>query len=51
MEDELSTYIDQCYEHERLESLKDVYVTDHKPVDPKLLTSSEDEDQDFYDYQ
>lgn len=51
MRDEVSAYIDECYEHEKLENLKDVYVTDHSPVDPKLITGTEEEDQDFFDYQ
>ena len=51
MQDEIAKYIDDCYEHERLDKLKDVYVTDHSPVDPKLVTASDEEDQDFFEYQ
>ena len=28
-----------------------MYVTDHEPVDPKYITASEVEDQDFFNYQ
>lgn len=31
--------------------MEEVYVTDHQPVAQKYLTSNEDEDQDFYDYE
>jgi len=51
MRDELAKYIDDCYEHERLEKFKDVYVTDHSPVDPKYVTGSEEEDLDYFEYQ
>jgi len=51
MKEEIAAYIDKCYEHERIEKLKDVYVTDHSPVAPKLVTGSEEEDQEFFDYQ
>lgn len=44
MTSEISKYIDDCIEHEKLENLKDVYVTDHTPVEPKLITGSEEED-------
>jgi len=47
----MNKFIDDCYEHEKLQGLKDVYVTDHTPIEPKLVTGSEEEDQDFFDYQ
>lgn len=31
--------------------MRDVYVTDHTPVDKKHMTTSEEEDEDFYAYQ
>jgi len=29
----------------------DVYVTNHKPIPKKYLTLSEEEDQEYFDYQ
>jgi len=51
MANEIGKYIDDCYEHERLEKFKDVYVTDHSPVDPKYVTGGEEEDLDYFEYQ
>lgn len=51
MQDQVAQYIDECYEHEKLEKFKDVYVTDHSPVDPKYVTGSEEEDLDYFEYQ
>ena len=51
MKAELSNFVQDCYDHEEMRQLDDVYVTDHKPVDKKYLTGSEEEDQDFFDYQ
>ena len=30
--------------------MKDIYVTDHKPVAKKYTTQSEDEDLQYYNY-
>lgn len=51
MKDEVSKYINDCYEHERILKFDDIYVTDHTPVEPKYGTAGEDEDQDYFDYQ
>lgn len=51
MREEAIQYIEDCYKHEELRQLDDVYVTDHKPVPRKYITESEDADQDFYEYQ
>jgi hypothetical protein len=50
MRDELTNYVHDCYEHEKLRKLDDVFVTDHEPVPPKYNTVSEEEDQDFHTY-
>lgn len=50
-EAEVSTYIESCYAYEKERKLADVFVTDHKPVPKKYLTTNEEEDQDFYEYQ
>ena len=50
MKAELGNYIHECEKYEEMEKLNDVYVTDHVPIEPKLNTMSEEEDQDFYDY-
>jgi len=51
MSSEISAYIDACYDHEKAEKYRNVYVTDHEPVDPKYTTASEEEDMDFFEYQ
>ena len=51
MSNEVSAYITACYELEKAEKYKDVYVTDHEPVDPKFTTASDAEDMDFFEYQ
>jgi hypothetical protein len=49
--EELINYVNSCYNHEELDKLKDVYVTDHEPIAKKLNTQNEEEDLDFYEYQ
>ena len=34
-----------------MQKFSDVYVTDHVAADPKLNTASEEEDQDYFDYE
>jgi hypothetical protein len=48
---ELIQYIESCYEFEELKKMEDVYVTDHKPIPRKYLTNSDQEDEDFFEYQ
>ena len=45
----------RCLHHRLLrrrkaEKFKDVYVTDHQPVDAKLTTAGDEEDQDYFEY-
>lgn len=51
MKSQISKYITDCYDAEKAEKFKDVYVTDHEPVEPKYTTAGDDEDQDYFDYQ
>jgi hypothetical protein len=51
MGDELAKYIDDCYQVEKEEKLRDVYVTDHSEPENKSLSMGEEEDEDFYNYQ
>jgi len=51
MATELSAYVDACYQDEANAKLADVYVTDHVAKEPLRLTNSEEEDQDFMDYE
>lgn len=51
MAGEIAAYITACYDAEKAEKFKDVYVTDHQPVDPKYVTAGEEEDQDYFEYQ
>jgi len=51
MQAEIGAYVESCYEHEELRKLDDLYVTDHQPIAKKYTTVSEEEDQDFFDYQ
>ena len=48
---EIANFISKCYDHEDMEMLNDVYVTDHQVVEPKLNTHNEEEDNEFFDYQ
>lgn len=48
---ELNAYVEACYKHEEELQLKDVYVTDHKKVEPKRTTGGSEEDEDFFQYQ
>ena len=51
MTSEIGQYIEDCYQYEADFKTKDVKVTDHKPVEPRLITLNAEEDQDFYDYE
>jgi len=51
MNAELSKYIDDCYDKEKELKLNDVYVTDHSEVEQRYLSSGDEEDEDFYNYQ
>jgi len=48
---EINKYVADCYQYEKDLQLRDVHVTDHVKEDTKGITQSEDEDQDFYDYE
>ena len=51
MKSQIAAYITACYDAEKAEKFKDVYVTDHQPVDPKFTTAGDEEDQDYFEYQ
>lgn len=51
MKNEIANYITDCYQVEKDDKLKDVYVTDHVPVDEKFISNNEEEDEDFFAYQ
>lgn len=51
MQNEISKYITDCYQAEQDVKLKDVYVTDHSPVEEKYVSNGEEEDEDFFAYQ
>ena len=48
---EINAYIDECYQYEADVKTDNLYVTDHVKVEPKLITGSEEEDEDFYNYE
>ena len=48
---EIAGFISSCYEHEDIEKMNEVYVTDHQTNGPKYASHNEEEDHDFYDYQ
>ncbi len=50
MQNEISQYIEKCYEYEEAEKLKDVYVSDHSAPEQKFLTHSSAEDKALYEY-
>jgi len=45
---EIQQYLADSYQKMDEELLKDVYITDHKPVDKRFSTTSEEEDEHFY---
>jgi hypothetical protein len=51
MKNQIAAYITACYDAEKAEKFKDVYVTDHEPVEPKFTTAGDEEDQDYFNYQ
>jgi|APSaa5957512535_1039671.scaffolds.fasta_scaffold47834_2 hypothetical protein len=51
MTNELSDYIQRCYDYEHEQKFEDVYITDHVPIDKKSLSESKSEEQEFYNYQ
>lgn len=48
---EISNYIDACYQYEADYKTKDLAVTDHVKQEAKLITSSEAEDEEFFNYE
>ena len=51
IKNELGSFVDACYAYEQEFKYNDVYVTDHKKVDAKVITNGENEDQDLFDYE
>ena len=47
---EILAYLKETDERIMKREMKDIYVTDHKPVDKKYTTQSEDEDLQYYNY-
>jgi lipopolysaccharide biosynthesis glycosyltransferase len=50
MKAEVSDFLKQAEERMLQDELKDVYVTDHKPVAKKFSTLSDEEDAEYYAY-
>ena len=50
MEAEISAYVEDAENQMHARKMKDVMVTDHQPKPKKLFTTSEEEDQAFYEY-
>jgi len=50
MKSEVASYIRDAEDRMLEMNLKDVYVTDHKPVTKKFVTQSEEEDLEYYNY-
>lgn len=51
MAGEISKYIDDCYDFEAESKVKNIKVTDHVAVQPRLITQNSEEDQEFYEYE
>jgi len=50
MTNEMNAYIAASDEFEKSQKFSDVYVTDHKAKDRKVISNSEEEDADLYAY-
>ena len=50
MKAEVSEFIANANKRMLAEEMKEVYVTDHKPVQKKYNTLSEEEDEQYYNY-
>jgi hypothetical protein len=51
MTNELAAYVDASENYEKSQKYDDVYVTDHKPVEKKVISNNEEEDAELYAYQ
>lgn len=47
---EIEKFLEDAYEGEKLEQLKDVYVTDHTKQAKKVSTISDSDDEMMYNY-
>jgi len=47
---ELEAFVTSCENFEKSQKYSDVYVTDHKPVERKVISNSEEEDSELYQY-
>jgi len=50
MQEEYQAYVEQCYNYEKTQELKDLYVTDHTEPEKKFLTFNSSDDQALYEY-
>ena len=50
MTNETSAYIQASENFENSQKYNDVYVTDHKTVERKVISNTEEEDSDLYAY-
>jgi len=50
MTNEMDTYVDASEKFERSQKFNDVYVTDHKAEDKKVISNNEEEDSDLFLY-
>ena len=50
MKQEVADFLAKAQQKEIEAQMKDVYVTDHKPVAKKFSTLSEEEDEEYYNY-
>ena len=50
MKSEVAEFMKNAEQKQLEKSMKDVYVTDHKPVAKKYSTLSEEEDMEYYEY-
>ena len=47
---EIQQYLDKVVASQQEDSMKDVYITDHKAKIKKFITFSEEEDEHYYQY-
>ncbi len=50
MKKEVAEFIENANQSQLEKNMSDVYVTDHKPVEKKFSTLSDEEDEEYYNY-
>lgn len=49
-QEEFGRYVGEAFRIDQEQKLKDVFVTDHKPIEQKYLTLNQGEDYQYFNY-